>query len=133
MATVVSRIQALHDGGDGVAFESFDALHAAKQSLVFSNYGERDVIQKAFDPTRGFGRLYSIVVKKQGQDLVLYYKWVAAASKLACLHLCTNIITSKLSAWLCCHAIAQAHVPAARQGWLPEVALEELCQSYESP
>lgn len=72
-ATLVNKLRNLQDG-ESITVEDFASLDNARRSLQFANWGEHNAVQNAFDPARGFGKLYTMVTKRLQGELVLYYK-----------------------------------------------------------
>lgn len=74
MATLVNRLHGLQDDSDAIVIESFAALEAAKQTLVFTNGGQNDAIKNAFNADLGWGRMYQVVARKVDGQFLLFYK-----------------------------------------------------------
>jgi hypothetical protein len=82
MSTLIARLQAVQEG-QGIVIDDADALVAAQPAVQISNWVQESSVRSVFDAAKGWGRLYTMVVRRVDGDLILFYRYCTVMQQLA--------------------------------------------------
>lgn len=85
MATLVARLQSVQEG-QSIEINDVDALVAAQQTVQLSNWVHESSVRSTFDASKGWGTLYTMVVKRIEGSLILFYRYCGDHAVLSSKH-----------------------------------------------